>query len=603
LHKLIRLKEVLWIFSMLGMVAIIARLWGGLGVSTGLSDAMPWGIWKILNMIAGVALATGGFTVACTVYIFNIKKYKPVLKPAILLAFLGYGASCFALFLDIGLPHTIWHSLIYWNHHSFLFEVAWCVMLYFTVTSIELSPVVLEKFGLERITKLVHRFSIPVVIVGITLSTLHHTSLGSLFLVMPARLHDLWFTSMLPVLFFLSAVGAGMMMLVFACLAYSYFFEKSANMAALTGLSRMSATVLVILLIVKISDLVVRGSFGAVFAGGYESYFFILEVALGILIPVILVAIPAVRNNLGGLAIASGSAVLGLVLNRINVGIVGLMRTSDVFYFPTLTEFCLSIGIFSAAALVFVYMVQYFDVFEREEEENETEAVINLKHHGQAKTWRRRRINERERITLCITLAVPLAAGIFLPGALHGLSPDASPVSAPRALDEARTMLEINGNRNSDFVRFNHALHENKLGDDKSCRQCHHLDLPGDKCSPCWKCHSDMVQGKSIFNHAHHVNKLEENRSCEQCHDMNLPKGKENSKSCRECHEEDMGMKSAEDKVFSPVALSYSDAMHQMCIKCHKKVVIEQKKEGMDECAHCHQQAWKAEFTKEGTTP
>ena len=388
MNRLSRLKEILWIISMFGLVAIITRLLGGLGGATDLSDSMPWGLWKILNMVAGVALSTGGFTLACIVYIFNIKKYKPVLKPAILIACLGYGASCFALFLDIGLPHTIWHAIIYWNHHSFLFEVAWCVMLYFTVTLIEVAPVVLEKYNYQWIIKILHSVSIPIVIIGITLSSLHHTSLGSLFLVMPARLHDLWFTTFLPVHFFLSAVGAGIMTVVFVTLAYSYFFNKKEDIPMLTGLAQISSVVLGIYFITKIADLAVRGKLSLIFAGTYESYFFILEMLTAVFIPVILVAIPSVRKTTGGLLAASGSAIIGLLINRMNVGIVGLLRTSDVSYFPSLAEISLSLGIISSACLVFIFMIENFKVFEFTQEKEHTLA-LGLDSHKRSftKAW------------------------------------------------------------------------------------------------------------------------------------------------------------------------------------------------------------------------
>ena len=130
------LKDLLWILVFCGTLAIVFRLWFGLGATTNLSDAVPWGLWKILNMVAGVALATGGFTVGFLVYVLRLEQFRPLVKPAITLAFLGYGSSVFALLLDIGLPHRIWHPIVMWNEHSFLFEVAWCVMLYTTVLTL-----------------------------------------------------------------------------------------------------------------------------------------------------------------------------------------------------------------------------------------------------------------------------------------------------------------------------------------------------------------------------------------------------------------------------------------------------------------------------------
>jgi Ni/Fe-hydrogenase subunit HybB-like protein len=137
------IKDILWFFALVGLVAGVFRMWFGLGATTNMSDAVPWGLWKIFNMVAGVALSTSGFTVGFLVYVLRLKQYKSLMKPAILLAFLGYGCSMLALLFDIGLPHRFWHPILMWNEHSFLFEVFWCVLLYFTVTFIELSPSIL----------------------------------------------------------------------------------------------------------------------------------------------------------------------------------------------------------------------------------------------------------------------------------------------------------------------------------------------------------------------------------------------------------------------------------------------------------------------------
>ena len=142
----------------------------------------------------------------------------------------------FRAVLDIGLPYRIWHPIVMWNPHSFLFEVAWCVMLYFTVTIVELSPTVLERFGCERVAHLLHRAAFWIVTVGITLSSLHHTSLGSLFLVTPQqRLHPLWYTPRLPVHFILSAMGAGLMVVVLAKLLHSHWYVAEAVFGAGPG--------------------------------------------------------------------------------------------------------------------------------------------------------------------------------------------------------------------------------------------------------------------------------------------------------------------------------------------------------------------------------
>src|SRR5947209_667728 len=160
-----------------GAVAFYTRVMYGLGASTNLSDQFPWGIWIGFDILCGVGLAAGGFTLVAVVHIFNIEKYKPILRPTILTAFLGYVLVVCALLFDLGQPQRIWHAMVMWNPHSVMFEVAWCVMLYTTVLALEFAPAVFEKFGWHRGLKAVKLISVPLVILGVILSTLHQSSL------------------------------------------------------------------------------------------------------------------------------------------------------------------------------------------------------------------------------------------------------------------------------------------------------------------------------------------------------------------------------------------------------------------------------------------
>ena len=177
-----------------GVYATYLRIFKGLGGSTNLSDQFPWGIWIGFDVMCGVGLAAGGFTLVAIVHIFNIEKYRPVLRPAILTAFLGYLLVVVGLLYDLGRPDRLWHPLVMWNPHSVMFEVAWCVTLYSTVLFLEFIPVVFERWGWHKPTAWIHRISVPLMILGILLSTLHQSSIGSLFLIVPSKLYPLWYT-------------------------------------------------------------------------------------------------------------------------------------------------------------------------------------------------------------------------------------------------------------------------------------------------------------------------------------------------------------------------------------------------------------------------
>ncbi len=153
-----------------GAYATYLRIFYGLGGSTNLSDKFPWGLWIAFDVMCGVALAAGGFTLVAIVHIFGIDKYRPVLRPAILTAFLGYVLVVVGLLYDLGRPDRLWHPLVMWNPHSVMFEVAWCVTLYSTVLFLEFVPVVCERFGWQKPAEWIHRISVPLMILGVLLS-------------------------------------------------------------------------------------------------------------------------------------------------------------------------------------------------------------------------------------------------------------------------------------------------------------------------------------------------------------------------------------------------------------------------------------------------
>ena len=208
------------------------RFTQGLGATTHLSDQFPWGLWIGFDVLCGVGLAAGGFTLAAIVHIFNIRRFEPILRPTILTAFLGYLLVIVGLMYDLGRPLQIWHAMVMWNPHSVMFEVAWCVMLCTTVLSPEFLPVVLEKFRLSGLQKALKRVIPPLIIVGVLLSTLHHSSLGSLYLIVPEKLYGLWYSPYLPVLFYVSAIAAGCATVIFESFLSARGVQKGAGIFA-----------------------------------------------------------------------------------------------------------------------------------------------------------------------------------------------------------------------------------------------------------------------------------------------------------------------------------------------------------------------------------
>ncbi len=363
-----------WVFALLmaaGLYSTYVRVLYGLGGSTNLSDRFPWGLWIGFDVLCGVGLAAGGFTLAAAVHIFNLERYKPVARPAILTAFLGYVLVIVALLFDLGRPYRIWHALIMWNPRSVMFEVAWCVMLYTTVLFLEFLPAVFERLGWRSPLKALRGVMIPLVILGVILSTLHQSSLGSLYLIVPAKLHPLWYTPILPVLFFISAITVGLAMTIFESWHSSRAFGRQLELPLLAGLGRVLAVSLMVYLVVRFLDLAQRGVLRMALERRTESHLFVLEICLTVL-PMLLLFRRHIRWNPRALYACSVMVIFGFIANRLNVSVTGMEAGSGVSYVPRWTEVALTLSIVAAGFAVFRLAARYLPVFEQEKQEANT---------------------------------------------------------------------------------------------------------------------------------------------------------------------------------------------------------------------------------------
>lgn len=349
-----------------GAYATVLRFTRGLGATTNLSDAFPWGLWIGFDVMCGVMLAAGGFTLTATVYIFHLKRFQPIVRPTILTAFLGYSLVVVALLYDLGRGYRIWHPLVMWNPRSVMFEVAWCVTLYTTVLALEFAPVIFERLRMEKLLKIQHAISIPLVILGVLLSTLHQSSLGSLYLIVPNKLHPLWYTPLLPVLFFVSSICVGLAMTIFESCMSSRHFGKQLEMPLLMSLGRTLLVALCMYSLLRFQDLYQRGALKLVAQGSYEANLFLLEVVMGLVVPIGLLMVPRIRESAGGLYLCSVLVVLGFVTNRMNVTITGMEASAGMHYFPKWTELAVTASIIGVAFAIFAIAVKYLPIFQGE---------------------------------------------------------------------------------------------------------------------------------------------------------------------------------------------------------------------------------------------
>jgi Ni/Fe-hydrogenase subunit HybB-like protein len=372
-----------------GAVAIAARFIGGIGYVSNLTTARPWGIWIGIDVASGVALAAGGFTTAFLAHILGRHYYEPVVRPALLTALLGYTFVVLGLLVDIGRSWAIWKPMIHWNLTSVLFEVAMCVMLYLNVLYIEFLPIVAERFKgrvnlpgplavlngpIDGLLGLAERFLDKTmwvfIIAGVVLSCMHQSSLGSLMLVAPTKLHPLWYTPILPLLFLTSAIAVGYPMVIFEATLATSSMKLDSEMPILTPLSRITVFTLGLYLLLKMGDMVVRGTYVYLLDGTAQSNAFLVELLLGVVVPWLMLLSPAVRRSRPLLFSAAAMVVGGVLLNRVNVFVVGYRPpVSEANYFPSVAEMLVTVGLVSALMLLYRFCVTYLPVLSKPKEE------------------------------------------------------------------------------------------------------------------------------------------------------------------------------------------------------------------------------------------
>jgi Ni/Fe-hydrogenase subunit HybB-like protein len=311
-------------------------------------------------------MAAGGFTITGLVYLGNWKTYKPIIRPTVVTAFLGYVLVSAGLMYDLGRPWNIWHPLIMWNPHSVMFEVAWCVMLYSTVLAAEFSPMVFEKLGWKGPLHFIKSVTLVLVVGGVLLSTLHQSSLGTVFLLVPKKLYPLWYTPILPILFFMSAVTIGFAMVILESYLSAKLFRRSLERQVVVDVGRFLLVALVLYLAIKLQDVYARGVGGLILLPRLESYFYWAEMFL-VLAPIIILAHGKARMNKHWLFIAAALAILGVILNRFNVSMIGLYASAGAIYVPSGQEVIVSVFLVTAGIIGFYIICRYLPVFPESE--------------------------------------------------------------------------------------------------------------------------------------------------------------------------------------------------------------------------------------------
>jgi len=374
LRKMPKAVYILAVIVGIGGLTAIYRLYAGLGATTNLSKGYPWGIWISFDL-SMVAFSGGAFTLAAIVYIFQKKEFHPAVYPTVLTGLVGYTSVLVILFMDLGRWDRFYHFVIFPNVHSALFEVSWCILLYSTVLVYELSPVFLKQPRFRGLNRIIKKMTIPMVIAGVTLSTLHQSSLGTLFIVMSNRLHPLWYSMILPVFFWMSSIGSGLAMVIGGSTVSYWVFGRSLNQKLVAKLGRYIPWILGVYLLAKIGELFATNELNLIFNSGKFSFLFILEMLIGVVAPTILFSLKSIRQNRIGSLLSATLVIIGVSLNRFNTSWWGMQPVEGYSYAPTVAEVVILAGVLSGVILAFTLVSRYFPVFEETDDNRVTPLV------------------------------------------------------------------------------------------------------------------------------------------------------------------------------------------------------------------------------------
>jgi Ni/Fe-hydrogenase subunit HybB-like protein len=370
---------ILILLAINGLVFLATRFIFGLGEMTNLCNQHPWGIWIAIDVATGVALAAGGFTSAALGHIIHKERYHVILRPALLTAMLGYTFVAIGVFVDLGRYYSIWHPLIMWNGTSPLFEVGICVMIYATVLYIEFLPIVTERFigkvkwkgilskpvdsFLRFLDRGLEKTMFIFIIAGVVLSTLHQSSLGTLMVIAGPKMHPLWQTPILPLLFLFSAIAVGFPMIIFESLLASKSLGLKMEMDILSRLAKRVAPLLGIYLAVKLIDMVIRGTYVYLTEINVQSVMFVIEIVIGIIIPLRMLFSEKVLKSPLWLFVSASLVVTGVLLNRINCFLVAYSAPYALdSYFPSVGEISVTVGFIAILVLIYRAFVMFFPI-------------------------------------------------------------------------------------------------------------------------------------------------------------------------------------------------------------------------------------------------
>lgn len=356
--------KLLLIIIVVGAVFAFVRFATGIGTIANINNAYPWGWWVGYGIMTMIAVGGVGFTITALVEILGVHRYHSFVRPAVLMAFLCYASAITMLMVELGRPWMVWMVLVSWAPTSALYEVGWCAFLYLTVLALEFAQVPLEQAGWGRTLRILRAIYIPIMLLGVTLSHLHQSSLGTLMTLIPHKINVLWWSDNLPLLYLFSAMMAGPAMAILEHLAAARWLGFAPRMELLGGLARIECWLVGLFLAFQMGDLFYRGAADAMFISSWFAVSFWVEIVFGLMIPFVLLLMPEVRGSRRGLAWACALIIGGILLHRLNVAVIGLRVRHWESYVPSIGEVAITLAITAAALFAFGWLARILPIHE-----------------------------------------------------------------------------------------------------------------------------------------------------------------------------------------------------------------------------------------------
>nr|WP_321355239.1 NrfD/PsrC family molybdoenzyme membrane anchor subunit [uncultured Draconibacterium sp.] len=354
---------------LLGLGLIIIRFWKGIGSITNLTQEVPWGLWIGFDVVTGVAFAGGAYVVTFMVYILNMKSYRSIVRVTVLNGFLAYVFYAGALLLDLGRPWNVINPIIGngFGTSSVLFLVAWHFLLYMLAELIEFSPAIAEWLGAKRACKILSGMTLAAVIFGITLSTLHQSGLGALYLMAKEKIHPLWYSEFIPILFIVSSIFAGLSMVIFeGSITHKVFSDQISEKnheqhhKILRGLSKVCTGALFAYFFLQVLVFVHSKNWG--YLSTPMGYWYLSEMLGFVLLPMLLFYYSYRRNNITLIKVASVITMLGIIINRLNVTVIGFRWDAAVHYVPSWMEIVVTLAVIFTEIWIFRWVINRLPV-------------------------------------------------------------------------------------------------------------------------------------------------------------------------------------------------------------------------------------------------